>query len=62
MEKIVDLTIHQPREAPVIEPPLAQEVPQDASMVLSLSEHSKFFRRNDTVHHRLQADHRRMER
>jgi hypothetical protein len=44
--KIVDLTIHQPRESRDIEPgpPLVQEVPRDASTVLSLKEHCNFFR------------------
>jgi hypothetical protein len=44
-EKIVDLCIYQPSAAvPIIPgPQLAQEVPRDASTVLSLKEHA-FFR------------------
>jgi hypothetical protein len=45
-EKIVDLTIHQPSTASTIQAgdALPQAVPRDASTVLSLAEHAKFFR------------------
>jgi hypothetical protein len=45
-EKIADLSIYQPSDATAIDPgpALVQEVPRDASTVLSLKEHAQFFR------------------
>jgi hypothetical protein len=45
-ERIVDLSIYQPPGATplTLAPPIQQEVPRDASTILSLKEHAKFFR------------------